>query len=200
MVENEPVIAMEDGTDYTREDVTVENFFAVLLGNKIAVNRGSGKVVNSGSNDNIFVYYSDHGGPGVLGMPTNPYMYANDLIEVLKKKHAAGTYKKLGSSSTSSGPDENSWGTYCPGETPSPPLEYYTCSGDLYSVAWMEDWSSLDYNGERLVYGSTVHVLDGEELTMRLLVDQSIVEGFVQEGGTVITSRVYLTKAIYEGA
>ena len=29
------------------------------------------------------------------GMPTNPYMYANDLIEVLKKKHAAGTYKSL---------------------------------------------------------------------------------------------------------
>lgn len=28
-------------------------------------------------------------------MPTNPYMYANDLIEVLKKKHASGTYKSL---------------------------------------------------------------------------------------------------------
>nr|GEX67106.1 beta-fructofuranosidase, soluble isoenzyme I-like [Tanacetum cinerariifolium] len=60
--------------------------------------------------------------------------------------------------------------------------------------------SSLDYDGERVVYGSTARVLDGEELTMRLLVDRSIVEGFVQEGGTVMTSRVYLTKAIYEGA
>jgi len=81
--------------DYTGEDVTVDNFFAVLLGNKTAVKGGSGKVVNSGPNDRIFVYYSDHGGPGVLGMPTNPYVYANDLIEVLKKKHAAGTYKSL---------------------------------------------------------------------------------------------------------
>ncbi|GJY46329.1 vacuolar-processing enzyme-like protein [Tanacetum coccineum] len=147
--------------DYTGEDVTVDNFFAVLLGNKSAVKGGSGKVVNSGPNDHIFVYYSDHGGPGVLGMPTNPYMYANDLIEVLKKKHAAGTYKSLvfyleacesGSifegllplglniyATTASGPDENSWGTYCPGESPSPPPEYDTCLGDLYSVAWMED-------------------------------------------------------------
>ncbi|KAI7741577.1 hypothetical protein M8C21_019854 [Ambrosia artemisiifolia] len=40
---------------------------------------------------------------------------------------------------TASGPDESSWGTYCPGEYPSPPLEYHSCLGDLYSVAWMED-------------------------------------------------------------
>ncbi|XP_023744030.1 vacuolar-processing enzyme [Lactuca sativa] len=147
--------------DYTGEDVTVDNFFAVLLGNKSAVKGGSGKVVSSGPNDHIFIYYTDHGGPGVLGMPTNPYMYANDLIEVLKKKHASGTYKSMvfyleacesGSifegllpeglniyATTASGPDENSWGTYCPGDYPSPPPEYDTCLGDLYSVAWMED-------------------------------------------------------------
>ncbi|KAI3692606.1 hypothetical protein L6452_32426 [Arctium lappa] len=147
--------------DYTGEDVTVDNFFSVLLGNKTAVRGGSGKVVNSGPNDHIFIYYTDHGGPGVLGMPTSPYMYANDLIEVLKKKHASGTYKSLvfyleacesGSifegllpeglniyATTASGPDENSWGTYCPGDYPSAPPEYDTCLGDLYSVAWMED-------------------------------------------------------------
>ena len=28
-------------------------------------------------------------------MPTSPYLYADDLIEVLKKKHASGTYNKL---------------------------------------------------------------------------------------------------------
>ena len=54
--------------DYTGDDVTVDNFFAVLLGNKSAVVGGSGKVVNSGPNDHIFIFYSDHGGPGVLGM------------------------------------------------------------------------------------------------------------------------------------
>jgi legumain len=53
--------------DYTGEDVTVDNFFAVILGNKTALTGGSGKVVDSGPNDHIFIYYSDHGGPGVLG-------------------------------------------------------------------------------------------------------------------------------------
>ncbi|KAF2304375.1 hypothetical protein GH714_030576 [Hevea brasiliensis] len=147
--------------DYTGEDVTVNNFLAAILGNKTALTGGSGKVVDSGPNDHIFIYYTDHGGPGILGMPTNPYLYANDLIDVLKKKHASGTYKSLvfyleacesGSifegllpkglniyATTAANAVESSWGTYCPGEYPSPPPEYDTCLGDLYSVAWMED-------------------------------------------------------------
>lgn len=40
---------------------------------------------------------------------------------------------------TAANAEESSWGTYCPGEYPSPPAEYETCLGDLYSVAWMED-------------------------------------------------------------
>lgn len=53
--------------DYVGEDVNVGNFLAVLFGNKSALTGGSGKVVDSGPNDHIFVFYSDHGGPGVLG-------------------------------------------------------------------------------------------------------------------------------------
>ena len=53
--------------DYTGQDVTVGNFFAAILGNKTALTGGSGKVVDSGPNDHIFIYYTDHGGPGVLG-------------------------------------------------------------------------------------------------------------------------------------
>eukprot|EP00268_Persea_americana_P054658 TRINITY_DN6287_c0_g1_i1.p1 TRINITY_DN6287_c0_g1~~TRINITY_DN6287_c0_g1_i1.p1 ORF type:complete len:492 (+),score=83.51 TRINITY_DN6287_c0_g1_i1:314-1789(+) len=147
--------------DYVGEDVNVGNFFAVLLGNKTALTGGSGKVVDSSPNDHIFVFYTDHGGPGILGMPTYPYLYANDLVEVLKKKHASGSYKSLvfyleacesGSifegllpedidiyATTASNAVESSWGTYCPGEFPSSALEYGTCLGDLYSVSWMED-------------------------------------------------------------
>lgn len=40
---------------------------------------------------------------------------------------------------TASNAQESSYGTYCPGMNPSPPSEYITCLGDLYSVAWMED-------------------------------------------------------------
>lgn len=53
--------------DYVGEDVNVGNFFAVLLGNKTALTGGSGKVVDSSRNDHIFVFYTDHGGPGILG-------------------------------------------------------------------------------------------------------------------------------------
>lgn len=48
--------------------------------------------------------------------------------------------------------DESSWGTYCPGMEPFPPLEYGTYLGDVYSVAWMEDMfgygdeTILDFN------------------------------------------------------
>ncbi|KAF5207625.1 Acid beta-fructofuranosidase [Thalictrum thalictroides] len=46
------------------------------------------------------------------------------------------------------------------------------------------------------IYGSIVPVLDNEKFSMRILVDHSIVEAFAQGGRTVITSRVYPTKAI----
>ncbi|KAL3837893.1 hypothetical protein ACJIZ3_022484 [Penstemon smallii] len=49
---------------------------------------------------------------------------------------------------------------------------------------------------DKIVYGSTVPVLDGEKFTIRSLVDHSIVESFAQGGRTVITSRIYPTKAI----
>ncbi|KAK1360996.1 Beta-fructofuranosidase [Heracleum sosnowskyi] len=56
--------------------------------------------------------------------------------------------------------------------------------------------SSSASDTEKLIYGSDVPVLHGEKLSMRLLVDHSIAESFVQGGRRVITSRVYPTKAI----
>ncbi|KAF4375209.1 hypothetical protein G4B88_029607 [Cannabis sativa] len=97
----------------------------------------------------------------IVGMPNMPFLYGMDFIEVLKRKHAAGTYRKMviyveacesGSIfegimpkdmniyvTTASNAQENSWGTYCPGMEPPPRPEYITCFGDLYSVDWMED-------------------------------------------------------------
>ncbi|CAL4890546.1 unnamed protein product [Urochloa decumbens] len=50
------------------------------------------------------------------------------------------------------------------------------------------------------VVGSTVPVLDGETLSVRVLVDHSIVESFAQGGRSTATSRVYPTEAIYANA
>ncbi|GFZ15206.1 glycosyl hydrolases family 32 protein [Actinidia rufa] len=56
--------------------------------------------------------------------------------------------------------------------------------------------SSLAVEVNKKVHGGMVPVLDSEKLTMRLLVDHSIVESFAQGGRTVITSRIYPTKAV----
>ncbi|GAV92148.1 Glyco_hydro_32N domain-containing protein/Glyco_hydro_32C domain-containing protein/DUF3357 domain-containing protein [Cephalotus follicularis] len=63
-----------------------------------------------------------------------------------------------------------------------------------------ESRSSLANDVFKKYYGNEVPVLDGETLSMRVLVDHSIVESFAQGGRTVITSRIYPTKAIYGAA
>eukprot|EP00249_Psilotum_nudum_P023986 c29049_g1_i2 orf=451-2451(+) len=57
--------------------------------------------------------------------------------------------------------------------------------------------SSLAPHLDKSVYGSVVPVLEDEdELSMRVMVDRSIVETYAQGGRTCITSRVYPTKAL----
>ncbi|KAK3438395.1 hypothetical protein EUGRSUZ_C03016 [Eucalyptus grandis] len=107
-------------------DVNVNNFFSVILGNKIALTGGRGRTL------------------------TSSFLYADDLTDVFEKKHVSGTYNSLYFwgllpeglnvyATTAANAEESSWGTYRLGEYPSPHVEYETCLGDLYSVAWMED-------------------------------------------------------------
>ncbi|XWS38517.1 hypothetical protein CRYUN_Cryun19dG0138100 [Craigia yunnanensis] len=108
----------------------------------------------------------------LLGMPNNRLLYAIDFINVLKKKHAAGSYRKMviyveacesGSIfegilpedldiyvTTASNAQESSWATYCPRMKPPPPPEFETCLGDLYSVAWMEDSATHNLKKETI--------------------------------------------------
>ncbi|XP_057437419.1 vacuolar-processing enzyme-like [Lotus japonicus] len=151
--------------DYTGDAVSVENFFAVLSGNKSATTGGSGKVLDSGPDDIIFIYYTDHGDAGIVSM-LDDMITANDLVDALKKKHAANSYKKMviyleacesGSmfegllpddiniyATTAANAEENSWGYYCLIK------EYGTCLGDLYSISWMEDSDKHDPRSETL--------------------------------------------------
>ncbi|KAK7395749.1 hypothetical protein VNO78_16316 [Psophocarpus tetragonolobus] len=133
--------------DYTGDVTTAQNFYAVLSGDRSALSGGSGKVVDSGPNDTIFIYYSDHGSVGsISAMPVGDSVFANDFIEALKNKHAAKSYKKMviyleacesGSIfegilpndldiyvTTSSDSLQNSYAYYCPGSDPSVPPVY----------------------------------------------------------------------------
>ncbi|KAI4369722.1 hypothetical protein MLD38_018136 [Melastoma candidum] len=159
--------------DYTGKSVTAANLYAVLLGNKTALRGGSGKVLNSGPNDNVFVFYTDHGSAGLIGMPVGDDVHAKDLIKVLKTMAAKKSFKNMviyveaceaGSlfqgllpnniniyATTASNPEESSYGYYCPGDDDHPDVSKYgTCLGDLYSISWMEDCDVKDLRSETL--------------------------------------------------
>ncbi|CAL5223295.1 g5786 [Coccomyxa viridis] len=159
--------------DYTGAAVTAQTFLQVLAGKKAPKVIGStGKILKSGPNDRVFVYFADHGAPGILGMPNGAFLYADQLNEVLTAKSEQGGFKELviyieacesGSifqgvlsdslniyATTASNAQESSWGTYCPGMAPAPPEEFNTCLGDLYSVAFLENSERADLTEETL--------------------------------------------------
>lgn len=54
--------------DYAGETITPKNILAVLKGNESEVEGGSERVISSSAEDNIFVYFTDHGAPGFLAV------------------------------------------------------------------------------------------------------------------------------------
>lgn len=114
----------------------------------------------SGPNDRVFVYFSDHGGVGLICFPSEN-LYVDDLTKALKSMLKKKSFKELlfyleaceaGSmfeeflkgkksinivASTAANPEESSWGWYCDN-----PLG--TCLGDEYSISWMEHVDKTD--------------------------------------------------------
>ncbi|KAI5606730.1 legumain precursor [Silurus asotus] len=81
--------------DYTGEEVSAENFLAVLCGDSAAVKKtGRKKVIESGENDSIFIYLSDHGNKGIFHFP-NSTLYAHDLINTVKTMSKNRKFSKM---------------------------------------------------------------------------------------------------------
>ncbi|XP_053094388.1 legumain-like [Pangasianodon hypophthalmus] len=81
--------------DYTGEEVSAENFLAVLCGDSAAVKKtGPKKVIQSGENDSIFIYLSDHGNTGIFHFP-NSTLYAHDLINTVKAMSKSHKFSKM---------------------------------------------------------------------------------------------------------
>jgi len=146
--------------DYTGLDVTPKNFLRILAGKQMSV--GSGKVIRSGPKDRIFVYFADHGAPGLIAFPNNhkaskpPYLYADELERTLKKMHRAKKYNKLVFylEACESGSMFEKWLTSNTGidmyatTAANSETSSYACYldnrlgtylGDVYSVKWMQD-------------------------------------------------------------
>jgi len=134
---------------------------------------GSGKVLESGANDNVFIFCSDHGAVGLVAFPTG-VLYAKDLIATINTMHTEMKYKQLviyieacESGSMLEGllaDNINVYGTTASNAKESSYACYYdakrqTYLGDVYSVVWMED--------------SDVEDLSKETLYQQFLVDQA---------------------------
>ncbi|TKS87096.1 Legumain [Collichthys lucidus] len=150
--------------DYTGDDVTPQNFLAVLKGDSSNIRGGSGKVLKSGPNDHVFVYFTDHGAPGILAFP-NDDLNVQDLQDTIKYMHDNKKYKKMvfyieacesGSMMTDLPADIDVYATTAANAHESSYACYYdekrdTYLGDWYSVNWMEDSDVEDLRKETLL-------------------------------------------------
>ncbi|KAK5837185.1 hypothetical protein PVK06_012995 [Gossypium arboreum] len=112
-----------------------------VLGNKAALTGGSGKVINSGPNDRIFIYYSDHGGPGTLGMHDKIHLYADQLIQGSMLEDILPQGLNI-YATTAANKEESSWATYCPGGHPSPPPDE---ANDLQNETLQQQYESVTF-------------------------------------------------------
>ncbi|KAG1677708.1 Legumain [Nymphon striatum] len=137
--------------DYTGEDVNPSNFLNVLKGNAAGIHKkGTKKVLKSGPNDHVFVYFADHGGPNIIAFPV-------ELFTKIVTVYAT----------TASNAEESSYATYW-----SDKFQVYL--GDVYSVKWMEDTDKENIQKETLLHQfevvkketNTSHVQEFGDLTI----------------------------------
>lgn len=138
--------------DYIGGEVTPKNFLAVLNGDKKLESKGK-KVLKSTDKDHVFIYFADHGAPGLVAFPSDE-LVASQLLDTLNKMYKAKTYKRLilyieacesGSmfadildgnkqilAITAANPEESSYACYWDDKRE-------TYLGDEFSVAWIEE-------------------------------------------------------------
>lgn len=152
-----------DKIDYREGNCTVDKFSAVLKGDAAAA---GGKVLNSTENDNVFIYFDDHGGPNVFAFPTGKMLFSNDIYDLFNYMHENHKYKNLlfyveacysGSmfkdklsadygiyAVTASNEAESSWGCFCEDE------RYKTCLSNEFSQSWMVDTETHNISEQTL--------------------------------------------------
>jgi len=177
--------------DYTGKDVTPENFLKILQG-KDMTGIGSGKTLKSTKDDNVFVYFADHGAPNIIAFPRGE-LHAKDLQEAILAMNATKTYKNMvfyieacesGSmfnkhklpkdidiyATTAANNKESSYACYWD-------KKRKTYLGDVYSVKWLEDSDTADFSKETLF----------EQFT---LVKKETNTSHVQEFGNITLGKV----------
>ena len=153
--------------DYIGKDVTPENFIAAITGDADSVSakdrRTTKKVLTSTENDNVYIYFSDHGSDNSISFPSK-YLYSDELNSALLTMYEKRMYKELvfyleachsGSmfekllpknisvyATTAAKPDESSYAEYCSYQAKVNGTSIGSCLGDEYSCRFMEDIES----------------------------------------------------------
>ncbi|XP_050686859.1 legumain-like [Eriocheir sinensis] len=163
--------------DYSGKDVTPENFLKVLQGDAKGMRgTGSGRVLQSGPNDRVFINMVDHGAPGIFAFP-DEYLNATDFANTLigmhrdKRFHEMVVYVEACESGSlfenllpkdievyalsASSPRQHSYACYFDNKLG-------TYLGDVFSVKWMEDSDIENLRRESL---KSQFVLVREEVT-----------------------------------
>ena len=144
--------------DYSNYNVNPKTYLSVLKGD--TQNGKLKKVLNSTSNDNIFMYFSDHGIAGAILFPNNQFLYADELEETFKFMKNKKMYKNIvfylescysGSmfnninsdlnvySLTAASPSEESFATYCYPQDVVKGKEMHTCLSNEFTSNWLDD-------------------------------------------------------------
>merc|ERR1719174_3691268 len=131
----------------------------------------SGKKLESTSEDNVFIFFSDHGAPGLIAFPGSAgVLHKEELQSTFQTMSDNKMFNKLtfyletcesGSmfedmsipgvyALSASNPTESSWGTYCGSDAKVNGKSINSCLGDLFSVSWMEDSDATDTTTESL--------------------------------------------------
>lgn len=143
--------------------INVELYSAILLGDAAKVTELTGienpKVLKTTAEDNIFMYYIDHGGDNIVSMPSGGYLTSEHLIGLIQEMHDKKMYNRLvyyleacesGSmwqklpkdinayALSSTVPGESSWGTYCPPDDVVDDKHIGSCLGEVWSCFWLE--------------------------------------------------------------
>jgi legumain len=173
---NGPDVYAGCNIEYSNGNDGPKQLFAVLAGDEAAA--GGKRVLKSTANDNVFLYYSDHGNRGLISMPGHTTVYADQLMNALQNMHDKKMYKKLvfyleacysGSmflnilpenlniyTTTAANERESSYGQYCGPSAVAEGQYIGSCLGDEYSCNWMEDSDVAPRT--RTVGAQTIHV------------------------------------------
>ena len=161
--------------DYTGENVSPRVFLSVLQGDKEGVKgRGSGKVVEGGPEDHVFVYFADHGASGLVAFPSaylDAVTLSRNLLDMATKRRFAKMLFYLESCESGSmfegllTAHTNILAVTASNSTSPSFAAYYderlnTFLADEFSIAWME---------ETEVRGNTESILEEVEAVAKMI-------------------------------